>query len=840
MASASSYNPNNWILDSGATHHLMTDLSNLSLHQPYTGGEEVTIADGSGLSISHTCSTSLKTLSRSFTLNDILYVPNLHKNFISVYRLCNSNNVSVEFFPAHFQVNDLSTGVRLLQSQTKEELYEWHVTSSNTISLFATPTPKTSISFWHSRLGHPSLPVLQNVVSKFSLPLSSSSQKPCSHCFINKSHKLPFYSNTIVSTQPLQYIYTDVWTSPTLSIDQFKYYLIFVDHYTRYTWFYPLKQKSQVKPTFITFKALVEKHFDSKIRNLYSDNGGEFIALRSFLSSHGISHLTSPPHTQEHNGIAERKHRHIVETGLTLLHEAKIPTTYWTYSFVAAVYLINRLPSAVINNASPYQKLFGKPPNYLKLRIFGCLCFPWLRPYTAHKLDGRSLPCVFLGYSITESAYLCLHLPTGRIYTSHHVQFVESTFPYASQVLDKVDAVDTQPPLFTPPTHVPIFTAPLVQHSTPPPPSQDPQSPVSQTHSVSHEQNNNLGSGIDSTNTITSSAQVQPETSTSSPSTSPSPNLLTHTTQPEPSPNQQNLNTQPTPSVSSTDLAQPAPQPSVTNAHPMQTRAKNKISKPAKKLTLLATNINPKPSIPTTLIQAMRDENWRQSMCDEYNAQLRNETFELVPPNPTQHVIATKWVHTLKYLPNGVLDRYKSRLVARGNNQEYGIDYAETFSPVVKSITIRLVLQLAVSRSWGIKQLDVNNALLQGTLTDAVFVTQPPGFVDQDRPHHVCRLKKALYGLKQAPRAWYQELKTYLCDMGCRNSLADTSAFIYINGSHVVYILVYVDDIIVTGSSNELLTGSYEFSLHDSRLKIQLIFATSLVLRPHVHIGVFT
>ena len=227
-------------------------------------------------------------------------------------------------------------------------------------------------------------------------------------------------------------------------------------------------------------------------------------------------------------------------------------------------------------------------------------------------------------------------------------------------------------------------------------------------------------------------------------------------------------------------------------------------------------------------------------MCDEYNAQLRNETFELVPPNPTQHVIATKWVHTLKYLPNGVLDRYKSRLVARGNNQEYGIDYAETFSPVVKSITIRLVLQLAVSRSWGIKQLDVNNALLQGTLTDAVFVTQPPGFVDQDRPHHVCRLKKALYGLKQAPRAWYQELKTYLCDMGCRNSLADTSAFIYINGSHVVYILVYVDDIIVTGSSNELLTGSYEFSLHDSRLKIQLIFATSLVLRPHVHIGVFT
>ena len=107
MASASSYNPHNWIMDSGATHHLTTDLSNLALHKPYTCGEEVTIADGSGLSISHTGSTSLKTPSRSFNPYDILYVPNLHKNLISVYHLCNSNNVSVEFFPTHFQVGML-------------------------------------------------------------------------------------------------------------------------------------------------------------------------------------------------------------------------------------------------------------------------------------------------------------------------------------------------------------------------------------------------------------------------------------------------------------------------------------------------------------------------------------------------------------------------------------------------------------------------------------------------------------------------------------------------------------------------------------------------------------
>lgn len=126
---------------------------------------------------------------------------------------------------------------------------------------------------------------------------------------------------------------------------------------------------------------------------------------------------------------------------------------------------------------------------------------------------------------------------------------------------------------------------------------------------------------------------------------------------------------------------------------------------------------------------------------------------------------------------------------------------------MVKSVTIRLVLHLAVTQSWSIKQLDVNNAFLHGTLIEEAYVSQPPGFVDPDCPHHVCRLKKALYGLKQAPRAWYQELKTFLCQMGCHNSSADTSVFIYLHGSHVLYILVYVDDIIITGSSSSLVSA---------------------------------
>ncbi|CAA7050341.1 unnamed protein product [Microthlaspi erraticum] len=760
LASTPTYNANNWVMDSGATHHLTTDLSNLSLHQPYLGGEEVTIADGTNLHISHTGSSQLPTLSKPLTLTDVLYVPDLKKNLISVYRLCNANRVSVEFFPASFQVKDLSTGARLLQGKTKDELYEWPVTPKPIFSLAASPTPKTDLSSWHSRLGHPSPLILQTLVAQFHLPLSLlQKQFACSDCLINKTHKLPFSTNTITSNHPLEYLYSDVWSSPLLSVDNYKYYLVNVDHYTRYTWLYPLKQKSQVREVFIAFKALVETKFQTKIRTLYSDNGGEFIGLRQFLTAHGISHLTSPPHTPEHNGISERKHRHIVETGLTLLGNSKMPKSYWPFAFSTAVYLINRLPTAVLGNESPYHKLFQQQPNYLKLRVFGCSCFPWLRPYTKHKLED----------------------PTGRIYTSRHVTFDETTFPFSA----------SENPTPNSPTDSPIAHAPatILTHRPPPlapaPPQSLPES--SSSRSSSHQSSSSSSDTPPSPGNIHNSDMGLDESQ--SPSSGPTtPTSHNNQTSPLPIPTNENdlspiasspshetsepiISPNPSPTSSSSSAASEQPPPPIENAHPMTTRAKNNITKLNHKFSLL-TKRTTTPFIPTTVNQALRDPRWRNAMGDEFNA----------------------------------LNRYKARFVARGFTQQQGIDYAETFSPVVKSDTIRVVLQLAVSNAWPIKQLDVNNAFLQGTLTDEVYVAQPPGFVDKDRPDHVCRLRKALYGLKQAPRAWYEELKSFLLSIGFCNSLADTSVFTRIHNGTKFYILVYVDDIIVTSSSQPLIT----------------------------------
>lgn len=240
------------------------------------------------------------------------------------------------------------------------------------------------------------------------------------------------------------------------------------------------------------------------------------------------------------------------------------------------------------------------------------------------------------------------------------------------------------------------------------------------------------------------------------------------------------------------------------NQHQMQTRAKNRIVNSNSKFSLIVSGKLSNRE-PRTVAQALKDERWRKEMSKEYDVQIEYGTWDLVPSNPSQNLVTCRWIYTTKYFANGEEDRPKARLVARGHTQQYGVDYSETFNPVIKSTTIRLVLDIAVPQGWQLKQLDVNNAFLQGELQEEVYMTQPPGFVDTDRPHHVCKLKKSIYGLKQAPRAWYLSLKKHLLDIGFQNSMADTSLFIHHTGDHHTYILVYVDDIIVTGSNHQLV-----------------------------------
>lgn len=181
-------------------------------------------------------------------------------------------------------------------------------------------------------------------------------------------------------------------------------------------------------------------------------------------------------------------------------------------------------------------------------------------------------------------------------------------------------------------------------------------------------------------------------------------------------------------------------------------------------------------------------------------------TWDLVPPEDNQNPLGCGWIFKTKLNADGSFGKRRSRLVARGNEQEEGIDYIETVSPVVRTATIRDVLHVAVSKKWEIKQLDVQNVFLHGDLQEMVYMKQPPGFVHPERPDYVCRLNKAIYGLKQAPRAWFDKFSSFLLDFGFQCSFPDPSLFVYHHGSDDIYLLLYVDDMLLTGNIRLLLT----------------------------------
>jgi len=243
------------------------------------------------------------------------------------------------------------------------------------------------------------------------------------------------------------------------------------------------------------------------------------------------------------------------------------------------------------------------------------------------------------------------------------------------------------------------------------------------------------------------------------------------------------------------------------NTHTMATRGKHGIVQKRLHPTLLLTHVEP-----TSYKQAMQSPEWLQAMQAEY-------AWTLVSLPAHRQAVGCKWVFRVKQNPDGSINEYKARLVAKGFHQQHGFDYNETFSPVVKPVTVRTILTLAVTKKWAIQQLDINNAFLNGLLTEEVYMSQPPGFESTDK-HLVCKLHKALYGLKQAPRAWFEKLQATVLSFGFKSSKCDPSLFTLHTKSHCIYLLVYVDDIIITGSSKAVIQNlvsqlNSEFSLKD-------------------------
>lgn len=209
-------------------------------------------------------------------------------------------------------------------------------------------------------------------------------------------------------------------------------------------------------------------------------------------------------------------------------------------------------------------------------------------------------------------------------------------------------------------------------------------------------------------------------------------------------------------------------------------------------------------SIPNNVQEALMDPRWREAMNEEMNSLKKNNTWELVDYPPGKKIVGCRWVYTVKYKADGTIERFKARLVAKGYTQTYGVDYTETFAPVAKVNTIRVLLSLAANFNWPLQQFDVKNAFLHGELTEKVYMELPAGCnIPKACEKKVCRLKKSLYGLKQSPRAWFGRFTKSMKAFGYSQSNADHTLFLKKQQGKITALIVYVDDMVVTGNDVE-------------------------------------
>jgi hypothetical protein len=236
---------------------------------------------------------------------------------------------------------------------------------------------------------------------------------------------------------------------------------------------------------------------------------------------------------------------------------------------------------------------------------------------------------------------------------------------------------------------------------------------------------------------------------------------------------------------------------------PEGTSRQVKIPKPFSSYTTLMCNILDEE--PTCFEEAIQKKEWTDAMTEEYQSIIKNDVWEIVPRPKSKDMVSSKWFFKIKHVVDGSIEKYKARFFARGFSQEEGIDYEKAFAPMARYTSIRTIISLAAKMKWKLHQMDVKTTFLNGVIEEEVYIEQPQGFEVEDRRSHVCRLKKALYGLKQAPRAWYGRIDIFLMSLVFTKSKADSNLYNKIMDNEPVILLLYVDDLFLTGEENLII-----------------------------------
>ncbi|KAJ4808040.1 Retroelement pol polyprotein-like [Rhynchospora pubera] len=767
-----------WLLDSGASHHMTGNFECLKsvCQVPPTfvvlpnGKQTITKQEGSVY------------LEGGVVLKRVLYVPCLNCNLISLSKLIKDSNCFVTFTDKLCVVQDRTLRTLIGVGEMRDGIYFYHPVASAQGSHIS---KSDDYMLWHRRMGHPS----SRITTLFAGVKNDScdSRNVCEICLQAKQTRDVFPISLNKAVESFELMHCDIWGPYRVaSHGGAHYFLTIVDDFSQSVWVYLMGEKKETSDLLISFCKLVRNQFGKCVKYVRSDNGLEFKteSIKKFFSENGILHQTSCVYTPQQNGRVERKHRHILNVARALRFQAHLPINFWGECVLAAAYLINRTPTHILDNKTPYEMLFGKEPSYSNVRVFGCLCYILQKP-SSDKFDARSRKCIFVGYPFGKKGWRVYDLETGDFIVSRDVVFCENEFPFGQKQNVKIADLG-------------VRNAANEMISV-----QDDQAlyVAESCDSIMRESDHETEQTIDGQHND-SGSNDEPVTQV--------PLIVT----PE-----QRIRRPParlrdyicyTARVDSS-LTHPAHIGSSGTPYPIGNYVTCDKFSVSHRAFLSAVT---KEREPNHYGEAVKSKKWCNAMQDEIGALERNGTWTLeeLPLNKT--AIGCKWVYRIKYHADGKVERYKARLVALGNRQVQGIDYTETFAPVAKMVSVRTFLAVASIKGWELHQMDVHNAFLHGDLHEEVYMRLPPGFASS-QPGKVCRLRKSIYGLRQAPRMWFSKLTKALEAYGFTQSRADYSLFTCHKGNAFLAILVYVDDLVVAGNDSDAVR---EFKQYMSKL----------------------
>jgi len=760
-----------WIVDSGASGHMTGDPALLTDIKP-APTVNIKLPNNEILQSNQIGKATLP--EHKTVLNSVRLVKGLTSNLISVSQLTNGG-YKVLFDRNGCQILDQNEN-----SCVKATLHNNLYALLNNISPTSVTTKQNFLT-WHRRLAHcgrkPMIEIMKHNLIEGASWVNDDETK-CEGCLLGKASRSPFTSTTSRATTPLELVCTDLAGPITpISLGGGRYILNIIDAATNFVHVETLKTKDQATEKLHVWIAWAETTTTQrKLKAIRFDGGGEFNNKNNiqWLKNRGITIQKTQKASSASNGMVERAHRTIFNKVRAMLADTKLPKTLWGEAAVTAGKMHNLTPTSSNPSKTPFQEFIGRKPEAKHLRAFGCASYVHIQQPAGQKAAPRAMKGWFVGYSVTSSGWRVWIPENNRIVESRDVKFIEHEFPFTTDnketiVKDDSILIDSSEEIAT----------------------EEPETTTSPHHD-SHEK----------TEEEPSLTSTTPENQREDfPITPPE---STETVEPLKHPPEKQEQTTQAPQLATSDskpteknLApkkpskQPKLQKQTTPTHNYNLRDRKKT--PNK--TVLVAEQQEVPSTYSEAIRCNDKDLWMRAMQEEIDGLEKMQVW--TPHNSNEHprTISCRWTYRIK--PTNP-PTYKARLVARGFSQVEGIDYEETYSPVVSDTAVRVLLTIAATLDWELHQVDVVMAYPNAKLKEQIFIKPPPGF--EEKYKSTLRLNKALYGLKQSGREWWKLMDSTLQSVGLFPIQDDKCMYTNKNPNinELVIALLHVDDLLIS------------------------------------------